>query len=146
MTESPDLVTSVELMLAERDVRYERRAGPMFAIPYGSAEIVVEFDNLAGGNVIRVSAVVLDELELAPGAEKGALRAVNDRNRSLRFGKFVLHEDARAISLEYDLLADFLQPEELMNAVSAVAQMADEHDDLLGSELGSGRRAVDRVG
>src|SRR4051812_27329948 len=146
MTENTNVATSVEVMLAERDVRYERRPGPTFAIPHGSAEIVIEFDDLAGGNVIQVSAIVLDEIELAPEAEEGALRAVNDRNRSLRFGKFVLHEGARKITLEYDLLADFLQPEELMNAVSAVAQMADEHDDLLGSELGSGRRAVDRVG
>ena len=87
---------------------------------------------------------MLDELELAPEEESTALRALNDRNRSVRFAKFMLEQGAGSITLEYDLLGDYLQPEELINAVTAVAQMADDHDDLLREELGGGRRAADR--
>lgn len=134
----------VEGALAERGIRFEEASGPGLTIPHGSAEVNVGFDDLAGGTVIRVSALVLDELSLAPGDECAALRALNDRNRSVRFAKFMLERGAGSITLEYDLLGDYLQPEELINAVTAVAQMADDHDDLLREELGGGRRAADR--
>jgi hypothetical protein len=144
MNDSLPTTTLVEAALAERGIRFERRSGPVLHIPHGSAEVMVGFDDLAGATVIRVSAVVLDELGLSTDAEPAALRALNDRNRSVRFAKFVLEPGGGDIRLEYDLLGDYLQPEELINAVTSVAQMADDHDDLLRQELGSGRRAADR--
>ena len=144
MTESAAVHQLVEGALIERGIRFERRNDAALRIPHGSAEVLVDIDDLAGGTVIRVSALVLDELELAPEEESTALRALNDRNRSVRFAKFVLEQGAGSITLEYDLLGDYLQPEELINAVTAVARMADDHDDLLRAELGGGRRAADR--
>lgn len=145
------MVTDVEAVhqlvqgaLIESGVRFERREDSALRIPHGSAEVLVDFDDLGGGIVIRVSSLVLDELELAPEAESAALRALNDRNRSVRFAKFTLEQGSGSITLEYDLLGDYLQPAELINAVTAVAQMADDHDDLLREELGGGRRAEDR--
>ena len=134
----------VERALVERGIRFEHRDDSVLRIPHGSAEVFVGIDDLAGGTVIRVSALVLDELELEPEAEATALRALNDRNRTVRFAKFTLERGAGSIMLEYDLLGDYLQPEELINAVTAVAQMADDHDELLREELGGGRRAADR--
>lgn len=134
----------VEGALSERGIRFDRDEDDALRIPHGSAEVLVGFDDLAGGTVIRVSALVLDELELVPDSESAALRALNDRNRSVRFAKFILEHGAGSITLEYDLLGDYLQAEELINAVTAVAQMADDHDDLLRDELGGGRRAADR--
>lgn len=134
----------VEETLRARDIRFDRGPGPVFRLPHGSAQVVLEFDDLGGGAVVRVSAVVLDELTVDAEEERSALRAVNDRNRTLRFGKFTWDADRREIRLEYDLLGDWLQAEELVNAVTSVAQMADDHDDLLRGELGSGRRASDR--
>lgn len=144
MTEAAAVHQLVEGALIERGIRFERRNDAALCIPHGSAEVLVDIDDLAGGTVIRVSALVLDELELAPEEESAALRALNDRNRSVRFAKFMLERGAGSITLEYDLLGDYLQPEELINAVTAVAQMADDHDDLLRQELGGGRRAADR--
>src|SRR3954451_6533292 len=144
MNETPSVLQLVETTLAEREIRYDRRPGPVLHVPHGSAEGMIAVDDLAGGNVIRVSALVLDELAVDSDAENTVLKALNDRNRSVRFAKFVLDPDGTNIRLEYDLLGDFLQAEELINAVTSIAQMADDHDDLLRQELGSGRRAIDR--
>ena len=144
MAGTVEILGFVENTLTERAIRYALSDGPTVSVPHGSAEVSIEFDDLGGSTVVRVSAVVLDELDLRDGDDAGALRAINDRNRTLRFGKFVLEADSRRITLEYDLLGGFLQPEEVVNAVTSVAQMADEHDDRLLRELGSGRRAVDR--
>jgi hypothetical protein len=144
MTDLAPITELVEGALSERGIRFERRGAQSLHIPHGSAEVTVGFDDLAGGTVIRVSSLVLDDLALSPDQEATALRALNDRNRSVRFAKFILESGAGSIMLEYDLLGDYLQPEELINAVTAVAQMADDHDDLLRDELGGGRRAADR--
>lgn len=144
MNESPAVLQIVESTLAEREIRFDRRPGPVVHVRHGSAEVIIGFDDLAGGSVIRVSAVVLDDLGVGSDAEPVVLKALNDRNRAVRFAKFVLGPDGDSITLEYDLLGDFLQPEELINAVTSIAQMADDHDDLLRQELGSGRRAIDR--
>ena len=144
MAKAAALHQLVEGALIDRGIRFERREDAALRIPHGSAEVLVDFDDLAGGTVIRVSALVLDELDLAPEDEPSALRALNDRNRSVRFAKFMLDAGATSVRLEYDLLGDYLQPEELINAVTAVAQMADDHDELLREELGGGRRAADR--
>lgn len=144
MTEAAAIHQLVEGALSERGIRFERGEDAALRIPHGSAEVLVGIDDLAGGTVIRVSALVLDQLDLAPDQQHTALRALNDRNRSVRFAKFVLEQGAASIILEYDLLGDYLQPEELINAVTHVAQMADDHDDLLRGELGGGRRAADR--
>jgi hypothetical protein len=37
-----------------------------------------------------------------------------------------------------------LQDSEFMNALTTVARLADDHDDVLVRELGHGRRAADR--
>lgn len=143
VTEHP-VVEFVQATLRAREVAFEPEEGSLLRLPHGSAEVVLEFDDLGGGLVIRVSAVVLDELDLEDDREVAALRAVNDRNRTLRFGKFTCEREGGRIRLEYDLLGNWLQAEELMNAVASVAQIADDHDDLLRDELGSGRRAADR--
>src|SRR4051794_30173681 len=144
MTEVAAVHQLVEGALIERGVRFERAEDSTLRVPHGSAEVRIEIDDLAGGTVIRVSALVLDEFDLGPDQESTALRALNDRNRNVRFAKFMLDQSKASITLEYDLLGDYLQPEELINAVTAVAQLADDHDDLLRDELGSGRRAADR--
>lgn len=143
-TDERPVSDEVQVILSQRDIAFSVEAGPTLRIPHGSAEIVVHFDDLAGGQTIRLQAVVLDAVELDGDRELESLRALNDRNSRLRFGKFFWDRDARSIILEYDLLGEFLQAEELLNAVNQVARTADQHDDLLLGELGTGRRAVDR--
>lgn len=133
----------VETILTDRELRFDRE-GPRLRVPHGSAEVFIDIDDLGGASIISVNAIVLDEVDLDGEREILALRAVNDRNKSIRFGKLLLDVTDRRIRLEYNLLGDFLQPAEIMNALTSVAQMADDHDDLLQGELGSGRRAADR--
>src|SRR4051812_2263733 len=111
MSDAAAIHQLVEGALAERGIRFERGDDTTLRIPHGTAEVCVDFDDLAGGTVIRVSALVLDALELAPEHESAALRALNDRNRSVRFAKFILEQTKGNITLEYDLLGDYLQPE-----------------------------------
>jgi Putative bacterial sensory transduction regulator len=69
---------------------------------------------------------------------------LNERNRTLPYGKFFFDPAAGEIHVEYELLGDDLQESEIINALTTVARLADDHDDVLVGELGHGRRAADR--
>ena len=49
----------------------------------------------------------------------------------------------REIEVEYRLIVDLRQEEELVGTVMTVVRLADDHDGLLQRELGSGVRAAD---
>ena len=73
------------------------------------------------------------------------LRSLNERNRTLPYGKFFFDAAAGEIHVEYELLGDELQDAEFVNALTTVARLADDHDDVLMDEVGHGRRAADRT-
>ena len=66
-------------------------------------------------------------------------------NQLSKFGKFYYDENRAAIVLEHDLLGDYLDSEELLNAVRTVGAHADRSDDELRQALGTGERAIDRA-
>jgi T3SS (YopN, CesT) and YbjN peptide-binding chaperone 1 len=71
------------------------------------------------------------------------LDALNVLNCDSHFGKWALYDtEDLSVSLEYDLLADHLQEAELMTAVTTVARLADQQDDVLQRRFG-GLRAQD---
>ena len=82
-----------------------------------------------------ISACVLDEVDLATRTSSALLRSLNERNRSLPYGKFFFDRPRGEIQVEYELLGDHLQDAEFMNALTTVAELADDHDDLLKQEL-----------
>ena len=139
-----EVTQQVRLTLHERGIDYVRLDGALL-VHYGSADVEIAFRSDTG-TTIDVSSCVLDELELTPEREIQILRSINDRNRSLRFGAFHLDAEERKLYVRYELVGDFLQPEELMNALTAIAHVADDHDDLMMREFGTGRRGSDRAG
>lgn len=140
------VVEQVRLILQARGIEYHVSPSHEIHIDYGSARVEVAFRSAAGETIIRVLALVLDELEIDDEVEFRILRSLNDRNRTLPFGKFVLDRERAEVQVEYEILGDHLQDPEFMTALTAVAGLADDHDDLLQSEFGTGRRAADRHG
>ncbi|OBG78136.1 hypothetical protein A5700_17600 [Mycobacterium sp. E1214] len=67
---------------------------------------------------------------------------MNALNMTSKFCRWVYYEDSKTISVEYVLLGDHLQENELMTALAALARRADYHDDLLQQKLG-GKRAFE---
>lgn len=140
------IVDLVRLTMQRRGVSYELLAPDEFLVQHGSAEVRVTFQQSSAGGVIALSADVLSDCAIESGLELRVLRSLNERNRVVQFGKFFLDEDLRTVVLRHEILADVLQDEELLNALGAVARTADDHDDALQDELGTGLRASDRAG
>ena len=144
-----DVVTSTldlaRLALQAHEIEYEIEADDRLAVAYGSARLTIIVRRAVESSVMRVSACVLDELTVDDELELRLLRSLNERNRTLPYGKFFFDPSAGQIHVEYELLGDDLQDSEFMNALTTVCRLADDHDDLLMAELGHGRRAADRL-
>lgn len=132
------------LALQAHELAYEVEADGRLAVDYGSARLTIGVRPTGDSAVMRVSACVLDEVTVSGDSELLLLRSLNERNRSLPYGKFFYDGGARSIYVEYELLGDDLQDSEFSNALTTVARLADDHDDVLMAELGQGRRAADR--
>jgi hypothetical protein len=132
------------LALQSHEIAYEVEAGDRLAIDYGSARLRILVRRSGESAVMHVSACVLDEISVDEESELRLLRSLNERNRTLHYGKFFFDHGTREVHVEYELLGDDLQDSEFMNALTTIAQLADDHDDLLMGELGHGRRATDR--
>jgi hypothetical protein len=104
-------------ILAESGLQIDRQnEGDGYLISEGSAMVALDFyDWQNGQSVVSVHADVLVDLRLTPEARTRALEALNARNLFSKFGKFFLDEERCTIVLEYDLLAERLDPEELLN-------------------------------
>lgn len=144
--EQHHVVDQVRLILQSRGIQYEVLPEGVLKIDYGSAETIISFRWSAGETVILVSSRVLEDLSIDDALEFRILRSLNDRNRTLPFGKFMLDRESASVSVEYEILGDHLQDPEFMTALSAVAVLADDHDDLLQQEFGTGRKAAERRG
>jgi hypothetical protein len=144
-----DIVASTldlaRLALQAHAIEYEIEADDRLAVAYGSARLTIIVRRAVESSVMRVSACVLDELTVDDDLELRLLRSLNERNRTLPYGKFYFDRSRGQIHVEYELLGDDLQDSEFMNALTTVCRLADDHDDMLMSELGHGRRAADRL-
>jgi Putative bacterial sensory transduction regulator len=143
-----DVVSSridlARLALQGHGISYEIEADDRLAISYGSARLNVLVRRAGESSVMRVSACVVDAIDVSDEEEFRLLRSLNERNRTLPYGKFFFDASASEIHVEYELLGNDLQDSEFMNALTTVARLADDHDDILVAELGHGRRAADR--
>jgi Putative bacterial sensory transduction regulator len=132
------------LALQGHGLSYDIEADDRLAIDYGSARLVIVVRRTGESSVMRVSACVVDAVAVSDDDEFRLLRSLNERNRSLPYGKFFFDRAAGEVHIEYEVLGDDLQDSEFMNALTTVARIADDHDDILIAELGHGRRAADR--
>ena len=113
-------------------------------ITYESTALVIttfEFGKKSDETIIEVTGVVSMDTPASPKLYK----YLNDKNAALHFG--ALHHgqgtNSSIILLKYSILGDFLDPEELLNAVRAVILMSDLLDDEITKEFG-GTRFIDR--
>ena len=106
---------------------------------FASAGVLIELTDWGVQTLIEIQSNVLTELEVS---SKRARKEVNRLNMKSRFGRWVYYKDLKTIAVEYALLGDHLQEDELMTALAAVARKADHHDDQLQRLLG-GKRAFE---
>lgn len=116
---------------------------PSFMVPYESTAVYIDFYDQRGSTVVGLRAYVLQDVDLSGENFAKALITLNQLNAQNFFGKLWLDPDDRDVVLEYEILGDHLQPQELMGALSHIAVMADDLDDQLRGHLGSGQRARD---
>lgn len=119
----------------------ETSTGGMF-LRFFSAGVSIELASWGAQTLVQMSADVLTGIDRP---NRLAHREVNRMNVQSRFCRWVYYRDSRTISVEYDLLGDHLQENELMTALAVVARAADFHDDRLQKVLG-GRRAFESDG
>jgi hypothetical protein len=107
-----------------------------------SVGIVVEqYGDSSEETVVEISGYLSFDTPASPKLYKW----INDKNASIKFGT-VYHLDnsngETVALLQYSILGDFLDPEELLNAVRVVVVIANKLDDELIEEFG-GKRVVD---
>jgi hypothetical protein len=113
----------------------ETASGGMY-LRFSSAGVAIELVEWGAQTLIEISSHVLIGVE---GKTKRVLREVNALNTTSNFGRWVYYEDSNTVSVEYDLLGDHLQENELMTGLAAVARLADYRDDQLQRKLGGVR-------
>lgn len=114
-----------------------------FFVPYGSAGVVIDFFDWGESTVINLHAAVLEKVDSSGKRMQKILEAMNEKNGSTAFARFHFDKAQGTINLGYHLLGNELESPELMNALSVVAQLADQVDDELRESVGSGVRAED---
>lgn len=106
-----------------------------------SVRIAVEqYGDSDDETVVEITGVLSFETPASPKLYKW----INDKNALLKFGTvYHLESDSGTLALlQYTILGDFLDPEELLNAVRVVVMISDKLDDELIREFG-GKRVVD---
>lgn len=106
---------------------------------FSSAGVAIEVGSWGSQTLILISSNVLSQIE---GATKQVLKEVNRLNETSQFGRWVYYKKLRTVAIEYDLLGDHLQENELMTGLAVLARAADYHDDQLQQLLG-GQRAFE---
>lgn len=106
---------------------------------FASAGVLIELTDWGAQTLIEIQSNVLTGLEVP---SKRALKEVNRLNVKSRFVRWVYYKHLRTIAVEYALLGDHLQEDELMTALAALARKADHYDDELQGLLG-GKRAFE---
>jgi hypothetical protein len=109
-------------------------------INYESTLVTVEVEDYGNDETIVVlTAIVSTETKESPALYK----YLNDTNSGLRFGSLqFLNGSPSVLILQYSILGDFLDPEELLNALRAVVLVADKLDDEIVGKFG-GKRFID---
>ncbi len=93
--------------------------------------------NLGLKFILELTAVAMTPMRSCGSLIAGTVRATSENG--------ALDEEHGAILVEYDLLGDHLQEDELMTALATIARLADRQDDVLQLRFG-GARAFEREG
>ena len=141
------VIQQVHGILAREEIRFvlgDDRNSFLVPVPQGSAAVLIDFQRWGRRQtMISLRSDVLVDVEVTDDNRVQILEHLNQLNQSSLFGRFYLDADRSTIVLQHDLLGDELQAEELVNALYTVGALADQADDDLRSQLGSGTRALD---
>jgi hypothetical protein len=144
---SQRIIEQVHGILAREDVRFvlgDNRSSFFVPVPHGSAAVLIDFHPWGRSQtMISLRADVLVALQVDEQNRLQILEHMNALNQTSLFGRFYLDADRSTIVLRHDLLGDQLQSEELINALYTVGLTADQADDELMHEFGTGKRASD---
>jgi hypothetical protein len=91
--------------------------------------------------IVEITGVLSFETPASPKLYKW----INDKNGLIKFGTIYHLDGAKGgtlVLLQYSILGDFLDPEELLNAVRVVVLIANKLDDEVIEEFG-GKRVID---
>jgi hypothetical protein len=141
------IIEQVHGILARRDVRFilsDDRASFLVPVPHGSAAVMIDFHPWGRRQtMISLRSDVLIDVAVSEANRLQILEHLNALNQASLFGRFYLDADRSTVVLRHDLLGDELQSEELINALYTVGLLADQADDELMHEFGTGKRAAD---
>lgn len=129
----------IEAILEANGLSWSETATGGMYLRFSSAGVSIALTSWGTQTVIQIAAHVLTGTD-ATGRD--VRREVNRLNVESQFCRWVYYRDSKTISVEYDLLGDHLQENELMTCLAALARAADYHDDQLQKVLG-GRRAFE---
>jgi len=127
-------------ILDSNGLRWSEEEGG-YAMRFASALLLLGFTEVGHQTVITLRAPVLRDVS-STSEPTALLERLNDLNCASHFGKWAFYANERLVVLEYDLLGDHLQENELMTALTTLARLADQQDDLLQREFG-GRRSFE---
>jgi hypothetical protein len=113
-------------------IRFDDGADNTFKVEAGTTAVYIDVAEAEGQQVVRMVAPVLADVE--PQSER--LAQLLQLNADLTFGKFSWLPDQRVIPVDYELLGDAVDAEEIKAALMAVGRIADTCDDVLGQSLG----------
>lgn len=123
---------------ASRDIPIEHIGEGTHVVDGESTTVFFDVDEWGDGHLVHLFAPAV--LEIPPGQLSSALAFTNRLNRDTYFVKWSVREvddeDELRLDAEYDLLADALDAEEFLNALSLVMSQVDSRDEGLASELG----------
>lgn len=124
-------------ILESNGLRWSEQDGGL-AMRFSSALLWLSFIVVGHQTVIALRASVLRRLPLE-SQSPALLARLNELNCNSHFGKWAFYSDDQLVTLEYDLLGDHLQENELMTAITRIARLADQQDDVLQKEFGGER-------
>lgn len=116
--------------------------GGALSFAYESTRVFV--DLLVSDEPVSVSVEVQAPVALGVTLSPALWEGIGRRNASLTFGAFIVYEkEAQAdVIFRYAILADFLDRQELLNAIVSVVATADAADEEIVGQFG-GCRFVD---
>lgn len=143
------VIQQVHGILARAEIRFalsDDRLRYQVPVPGGSAVVLIDFHPWGREQtMISLRSEILVDVHVTELNRLQVLEHLNALNQTSLFGRFHLDADGTTVILEHDLLGDELQADELINALYTVGMLADQADDQLLLEFGSGTRAADRA-
>jgi hypothetical protein len=130
----------IEAILEGNGLRWSNE-GQTIVLRFASAIVNIDLADWGAQTLIQLRSSILTGL--TGEATEKILPEINKLNCDTLFGKWVYYEIEATLALEYDLLGDYLQEEELMTALATIARLADHHDDILQGKLG-GHKGADK--